>query len=72
MNASPKLGIARIYRDMRRQLSKFIKDEYYTLDIPFERVTVAFCTEWENTLRAVGNEGNTLSQRSAFAPCWLC
>jgi integrase len=63
MTASRQLGNARVYRDMRRQLAKFILDEYGTADVPFDRVTVAFCTEWENTLRASGNEGNTLSQR---------
>jgi integrase len=63
MTAARQLGNARVYRDMRRQLAKFILDEYGTPDIPFDRVTVSFCTEWENTLRACGNEGNTLSQR---------
>ena len=32
-------------------------------DIPFERVTVAFCTEWEAALRATGVEEITLSLR---------
>lgn len=63
MKASRQLGNASVYRDMRSQLAKFIKDEYGTDDIPFDRVTVSFCNEWENTLRACGNEGNTLSQR---------
>jgi hypothetical protein len=32
-------------------------------DMPFERVTVAFCTDWEATLRATGAEEITLSLR---------
>jgi integrase len=32
-------------------------------DVPFERVTVAFCNEWEATLRATGAEEITLSLR---------
>ncbi|QKG54373.1 site-specific integrase [Hymenobacter sp. BRD67] len=32
-------------------------------DIPFDRVTVAFCNEWEATLRATGAEDTTLSNR---------
>ncbi|AMJ67201.1 site-specific integrase [Hymenobacter sp. PAMC 26628] len=32
-------------------------------DVPFERVTVAFCTEWESALRATGIEEITLSLR---------
>ena len=32
-------------------------------DVPFDRVTVAFCHEWEATLRATGAEETTLSNR---------
>ncbi|WP_426060628.1 site-specific integrase [Hymenobacter sp. B1770] len=32
-------------------------------DIPLDRVTVAFCHEWEATLRATGAEDTTLSNR---------
>ena len=32
-------------------------------DVPFDRITVAFCNEWEATLRATGAEETTLSLR---------
>jgi len=32
-------------------------------DVPFDRITVAFCHEWEATLRATGAEETTLSNR---------
>ena len=56
-------GNSIVYKDLRNQLAKFIQDEYDTLDIPFGKVTVSFCHEWENTLRATGATDNTLSNR---------
>ena len=58
-----KMGNSIVYRDLRNQLAKFITDEYQTEDIPFDKVTVNFCNEWENTLRATGATDNTLSNR---------
>ena len=61
--AAGRIGNATVYRDLRNQLAKFVPDEYGQKDIPFERVTVAFCNEWENTLRATGAKEITLSLR---------
>ncbi|MCI1188032.1 site-specific integrase [Hymenobacter sp. DH14] len=58
-----QLGNAGTYRDLRNQLSKFIKAEFGTTDVPFERVTVPFCTKWETALRANGLMETTLSFR---------
>ncbi|GAB3949980.1 site-specific integrase [Spirosoma harenae] len=58
-----KTGNSIVYKDLRNQLAKFIKDEYNTQDIPFDKVNVSFCSEWENTLRAGGAADNTLSNR---------
>lgn len=56
-------GNSIVYRDLRNQLAKFIKDEYSVEDLSFDKVTVTFCSEWENTLRATGASDNTLSNR---------
>jgi len=61
--AAGQLGNARVYQDARNQLSRFISDEYKSEDLPFERVTVAFCHEWEQTMRATGAEDTSLSVR---------
>ncbi|GAB2721479.1 integrase [Hymenobacter frigidus] len=58
-----QLGNATTYRDLRNQLSKFIRAEFGTNDVPFERVTVPFCTKWETMLRATGLKETTLSFR---------
>lgn len=58
-----QFGNAGTYRDLRNQLTKFIKAEFGTTDVPFERVTVPFCTKWENQLRANGLKETTLSFR---------
>jgi integrase len=58
-----KTGNSIVYRDLRNQLYKFVTDEYNTQDIPFDKVTVSFCNEWEETLRATGAADNTLSHR---------
>ncbi len=63
MSAAGKLGNAGVYRDCANQLRKFIADEYHAGDVPFDRVTVAFCDEWERTLRATGAADITLSLR---------
>lgn len=63
MSAAGKLGNAGVYRDCANQLRKFIADEHHTADVPFDRVTVAFCDEWERTLRATGAADITLSLR---------
>lgn len=63
MVSAGQLSNAIIYRDLASQLRKFVQAEYDVLDIPFERVTVAFCQEWENTLRATGAVDTTLSNR---------
>jgi integrase len=56
-------GNATIYRDLRNQLAKFITAEHGQQDMPFERVNLAFCDEWEQTLRATGAKEITLSLR---------
>ncbi|WP_288428927.1 site-specific integrase [uncultured Spirosoma sp.] len=58
-----KTGNSIVYRDLRNQLAKFISDEYNAPDVPFAKVTVSFCNEWEETLRASGATDNTLSNR---------
>lgn len=64
MVKSGKLKNASVYRDLASQLQKFIQAEHDgATDVPFERVTVAFCQEWENTLRATGAVDTTLSNR---------
>jgi integrase len=63
MEAAGQIGNAGTYRDLRNQLVKFIRKECGTSDIPFERVTVAFCNRWETTLRADGLRDTTLSLR---------
>ncbi len=63
MTNSGQVGNASVYRDLKNQLAKFIKDQYATDDLFFERITVAFCNEWEATLRASGVEEITLSLR---------
>ena len=63
MVKSRRTGNGIVYRDLRNQLKKFIADEYDTTDIPFEKVTVKFCHEWEGTLRATGTADTTLSHR---------
>ena len=63
MQLAGQLGNAGTYRDLRNQLAKFIRTEYSSEDVPFERVSVAFCTKWENTLRGKGLRETALSQR---------
>ena len=63
MAKARKTGNSLIYRDLRNQLAKFIQDEYNVTDISFDKVTVNFCNEWENTLRGTGATDNTLSNR---------
>jgi integrase len=63
MVSAGRTGNAIVYRDLGNQLAKFIQAEYGVKDIPFERVTVSFLNEWENTLRATGAEDTTLSNR---------
>ena len=63
MVVASQLSNAIIYRDLASQLRKFVQTEYGTTDITFERVTVAFCQEWETALRATGAVDTTLSNR---------
>lgn len=63
MMLAKKLKNASVHRDLASQLRKFIKEEYEVADLPFERVSVAFCQEWENTLRATGAAETTISNR---------
>ena len=63
MTKAGRTGNSLIYKDLRNQLAKFVKDEYGADDLPFDKVTVAFCNEWETTLRATGASDNTLSNR---------
>lgn len=63
MMKARKTGNGLVYRDLRNQLAKFIFDVYHTQDLSFDKVTVKFCNEWENTLRASGTTDNTLSNR---------
>ncbi|TYZ10598.1 tyrosine-type recombinase/integrase [Hymenobacter lutimineralis] len=61
--AAGQLGNARVYRQTGTDLGRFILDEYGTDDISFNQVTVSFCHEWEQTMRAAGAEDTTLSVR---------
>ncbi|GAB2950061.1 site-specific integrase [Hymenobacter coalescens] len=63
MMAAGQVGNATVYRDIRNQLAKFLAAEFDVADIPFERVTVAFCNRWEKALRATGMREITLSLR---------
>lgn len=63
MVKAKQTGNSIVYRDLRNQLAKFINDEYKIKDISFDKVTVSFCGEWENTLLATGASENTLSNR---------
>ena len=63
MAKSGQVGNAGTYRDLRNQLRKFINDNYRLDDIPFERVSVAFCNDWETALRVTGAAETTLSNR---------
>lgn len=63
LQCSGQLGNSSVYRDMHHQLAKFIRKEYGTEDIPFERVSVTFCSKWEGALRATGLMETTLSFR---------
>lgn len=63
LKATGRTGNAIVYNDLRNQLAKFILSEYNAKDISFERVTVAFCNQWEDALRATGAEDTTLSNR---------
>ncbi|WP_400192683.1 site-specific integrase [Hymenobacter sp. B81] len=63
MRLAGQVGNAGVYKDLRSQLSKFIQAELGGEDLPFERVTVAFCNRWEAVLRASGAKNITLSQR---------
>ena len=58
-----QLGNATVYRDLRNQLSKFIRAEFGTDDVAFNRVTVPFCTKWESRLRATNLKETTLAFR---------
>ncbi|RFP67120.1 site-specific integrase [Hymenobacter lapidiphilus] len=63
MEAAGQIGNAGTYKDLRNQLTKFVLQEYGTSDVPFDRVTVRFCTKWENVLRSTGMKETTLSFR---------
>ncbi|TGE24760.1 site-specific integrase [Hymenobacter aquaticus] len=64
LTAAAQLGNARVYRDARNQLARFIESEYPgENDVPFDRVSVAFCLEWEQAMRATGVEETSLSVR---------
>lgn len=63
MNKAGQRKNARVYKDTRNQLAKYIKDEYGVDDISFDKVTPKFCYEWEMSLRASGNIESTLSNR---------
>lgn len=63
MVLAKQLKNAIVYRDLASQLRKFIKAEYELADVPFERISVAFCQEWENALRATGAADTTISNR---------
>ena len=58
-----QIGNAGVYRDLGNQLTKFLRAEHSVADMPFERITVNFCNEWEATLRATGAQEITLSLR---------
>lgn len=61
--AAGQLGNARVYRQTGTELARFIAGEHGADDIPFSKVTVCFCNDWEQTMRATGAEDTTLSVR---------
>lgn len=63
MRTARQVGNATVYKETRNQLARFVLDQYNTQDISFDRVSVSFCQEWENTLRAIGVGEVTLSLR---------
>lgn len=65
MKAGGQVGNSIVYHDLRNQLAKFIAEAYPDAggDVAFDKVTVSFCHEWENVLRATGAEDTTLSNR---------
>lgn len=63
MILAKQIGNSGIYKDLRNQLADYLKTEYGTADVPFERVTVAFCNRLEIFLRTRGNSEVTLSNR---------
>lgn len=63
LRGAGQVGNAGTYKDLRNQLQKFIQQEYDATDLAFDKVTVSFCNQWENVLRASGLTEVTLSFR---------
>lgn len=63
LESAGQIGNASTYKDLRNQLTKYIRQEYGTADVSFDRVTVRFCSRWENVLRSTGMKETTLSFR---------
>lgn len=58
MNRTGNIGNRKVYRDVQNNLRRFIGEGK---DVSFDAVTVRFCNEWENTMRAEGVTEITLS-----------
>lgn len=58
LNKTGKIGNRKVYRDVQNNLRRLIGEGK---DVSFDAVTVRFCNEWENTMRAEGVTEITLS-----------
>ena len=61
LRVAGQVGNSNNYRCIANQLRPFIEKEHGATDVPFDKVTVSFCNQWENTLRAKGVSEVTLS-----------
>ena len=64
MDRTGKAGNKAVYKDLKNQLTDFIKREYNGVtDIRFDAVTVKFCNDFESYFRERGNTDTSLSVR---------
>ncbi|KAB7731926.1 tyrosine-type recombinase/integrase [Rudanella paleaurantiibacter] len=58
-----KVGYCGVYRDLKNQLTEFVKTEYNKTDFRFDEITVKFCNGFEMFFRERGNTETSLSVR---------
>ncbi|CCH01385.1 integrase [Fibrella aestuarina BUZ 2] len=63
MKRAGQHGNADIYKELKAIVARFLKEEYSTADIAFDKVSVKFCNSLETHLRERGNSDNTIHQR---------
>lgn len=56
LTESRKLGNAKVYRNVRHQLSQFLNSKYEKEDIQLAKITPKFCNDFEAWERGKGNE----------------